>query len=166
MPSTTQAVREEVALGAVDPEALLRGMIESYPAFQPPHAEIVIQGKLLTVLANPAGLTQCFSNLLNNAVKFVEPGQVPHVQVSAEVRDSLVRFWFADNGIGIAREHQERVFAMFQRLGRDYEGTGIGLALVRKVVEKMGGSVGVESEPGRGSRFWLELQPATPRAAP
>jgi signal transduction histidine kinase len=66
-----------------------------------------------------------------------------------------------DNGIGIAKEHQERIFGVFERLHRPeaYPGTGIGLAIVRKAMERMGGRAGVESEPGRGSRFYLELPP-------
>jgi len=70
-----------------------------------------------------------------------------------------VRLWIEDNGIGIAPEHHERIFRVFERLHRatDYPGTGIGLAIVRKAMERMGGSVGVESALGRGSRFWIEL---------
>jgi len=71
-----------------------------------------------------------------------------------------VRLWFEDNGIGIRREVQERIFLMFQRLNPpgDYEGTGIGLTIVRKAVERMGGKVGVLSHPGQGSQFWIELK--------
>jgi signal transduction histidine kinase len=74
----------------------------------------------------------------------------------------FVRFWFEDNGIGIDERSRERIFGMFQRLNRPelYEGTGIGLAIVRKAAERMGGQVGVESERDVGSRFWLILQSA------
>ena len=155
----SKAMREEPALASLDPEKLLQGMIESYPAFQLPAAEVRVEGKFPRVLANQAGLTQCFSNLLNNAVKFVASGQMPRIaRVCAETRDSMVRLWFEDNGIGIPAEYHGKIFGMFQRLSRNYEGTGIGLALVRKVIERMGGEVGVESEPGRGSRFWLDLK--------
>jgi signal transduction histidine kinase len=73
---------------------------------------------------------------------------------------AFVRLWFEDNGIGIPPESRERIFGMFQRLNRQelYEGTGMGLAIVRKAVERMGGRIGVESEPGNGSRFWVELK--------
>ncbi|HWH68283.1 MAG TPA: ATP-binding protein [Candidatus Sulfotelmatobacter sp.] len=71
----------------------------------------------------------------------------------------MVRLWFEDNGTGIPRDGQQKIFDMFQRMhGSEYEGTGIGLALVRKVAERMGGRVGVESELGKGSRFWIELR--------
>ena len=71
----------------------------------------------------------------------------------------FVRLWVEDNGIGIAREHCERIFGLFERLhtSEAYPGTGIGLALVRKGAERMGGKAGVESAPERGSRFWVEL---------
>lgn len=159
--SYSKAVRHELAMTAVDPAKLLRDMLESYPIFQLPNAHVELDGDIPPVLANEAGLTQCFSNLLGNAVKFVQEGTMPHVRIRAERRADLVRLWFEDNGIGIAPEMQSRLFKMFQRLSRDYEGTGIGLALVRKVAERMGGNVGVESEPGRGSRFWMDLKSAS-----
>jgi signal transduction histidine kinase len=139
------------------------------------------------MLGNEAALTQCFSNLLGNAIKFVAPGTRPQVRVWAEQQkaegrrqeaDSAttdnrrpaisntppslpsVRLWFGDNGVGIPKEAQERIFKMFQRLDKSYDGTGVGLTVVRKAVEKMGGRVGLESEPGRGSRFWVELKAA------
>lgn len=154
----TKAMQKELALVPVDPEALLQGMIASYPAFQMPAADVRIEGRFPRVLANHAGLTQCFSNLLHNAIKFVADGQLPHVRIQAEMKGPLVRLWFEDNGIGIPAEMHKKIFHMFERLSRDYEGTGIGLALVRKVMERMGGQVGVESEPGHGSRFWLDLK--------
>jgi len=80
--------------------------------------------------------------------------------VWAEPADDVLRVWIEDNGIGIPAHSQERLFRMFQRLTSEYEGTGIGLAIVRKVVERMGGRVGAESAPGKGSRFWVELRQA------
>lgn len=156
------AVRKELPLEIVDAEGLLRGIVETYPQFYSPNAEVEILGEFAPVMANQAGLTQCFSNLLNNAIKFVAPGQTPKVRIWAEKRGLVQRLWFEDNGIGIAGDQQQKIFGMFQRLARDYEGTGIGLALVRKVMERMAGTVGVESEPGKGSRFWLELKTGVP----
>jgi signal transduction histidine kinase len=153
----SRAVQEELRLGPVDAGALLRGIIESYPLLQPPNARIHIAESLPLILGNEAGLTQCFSNLLHNAVKFVAPAQLPEVWIRAETNDGTVRLWFEDNGIGIPKQAQGRLFQMFQRVSRGYEGTGIGLALVKKVAERMGGRVGVESDAGQGSRFWLEF---------
>jgi signal transduction histidine kinase len=164
---------------------LLADMLKSYPEFQPPRAEVRLEGEFPRVLGNEAGLTQCFSNLLSNAVKFVPPGRPPCVRIRAERVEGLsgaecevrraesvtiqspqskdqsgwVRIWFEDNGTGIPRGGEKKIFDMFRRMhGSDYEGTGIGLALVRKVMERMGGRVGVESEEGKGSRFWIELR--------
>jgi PAS domain S-box-containing protein len=154
----TKILRGEINLRVVDPAPLLRGVVESYPDLQPPRAEIEIMTPLPTVLASEAGLLQCFSNLLTNAAKFVEPGTTPRIRVWAEHRELYVRFWFEDNGIGIPAQYQDRIFDMFQKLDKRYDGTGIGLALVRKAAERMGGAVGVESEPGKGSRFWLDCK--------
>jgi signal transduction histidine kinase len=141
---------------------LLHGMLQTYPNLQSSEAEIHIDCDKVVVRGNEAGLTQCFSNLLGNAVKFVPPGGKPWVRVWAEDRGERVRVWVEDHGIGIPQDAHEKIFGMFQRLHRSdaYPGTGIGLALVRKVVLRMGGSVGVESAPGQGSRFWVELPKA------
>ena len=112
---------------------------------------------------HPAMLVQVMANLVSNGVKFVTPGTSPLVFVRTEKRDRSVRLWVEDNGIGIAPEFQDRIFGVFERLHREeeYPGTGIGLAIVRKAVERMGGRSGVESTPGRGSKFWIELPEAT-----
>ncbi|MGH7971449.1 MAG: ATP-binding protein, partial [Limisphaerales bacterium] len=78
-------------------------------------------------------------------------------------RDGRVRLFFQDNGIGIENSAHEKIFHIFQRLDTKYEGTGIGLAIVQKAAARMGGHVGMESEPGRGSTFWLELHAAKVR---
>jgi PAS domain S-box-containing protein len=171
-------VRGRFELEPVNTEALLEGILNSYLHLQPPHANIQIQSRMPVVLGNKAGLTQCFSNLLGNAVKFVPPGQTPEVRIWSEPVDGathrspnetrdqpdnrgrFVRICVQDNGIGIPREYHEKIWGMFQRLGKQHEGTGIGLALVRKAVERMEGRAGVESEQGKGSRFWIELKTA------
>jgi PAS domain S-box-containing protein len=155
-----KAVQTELILEPVEPGRLLRGMIESYPHFQSPRAEIEVAENLPPVLANQAGLTQCFSNLLGNAVKFVPAGTTPFIRIWAEEHGDIVRVWVEDNGVGIPEDQQDRVFVMFQRLNKHVEGTGVGLALVRKVVERMRGKVGLESAPGGGCLFWIELQKA------
>ena len=83
------------------------------------------------------------------------------MDIWAEQKDGFVRLWFADNGIGIAAQHQPKIFGIFQRVSNAYEGTSLGLAIVSRAALRMGGKVGVESELGKGSRFWLEL-PASP----
>ncbi|NEQ22108.1 MAG: sensor histidine kinase [Microcoleus sp. SIO2G3] len=92
-------------------------------------------------------------------MKFVENAQ-PQVQIWAKIHDDWVQLWIADNGIGIEPEHQQRIFHVFERLHgiETYPGTGIGLAIVQKGIERMGGQVGIESELGKGSRFWIKLR--------
>jgi signal transduction histidine kinase len=126
------------------------------------NASVHVDEPLPAVLGHPATLSQVLTNLLGNGLKFVPPGRTPELRLHAERRNGLVRVWVEDNGIGIAPEHQARIFRVFERLHStdDYPGTGIGLAIVRKAVERMGGQVGVESRLGHGSRFWVELQPA------
>ena len=159
----TRVVRSDIPLSPVNTEKLLQDIIESYPNLQRPNLKIEIVKPLPVVQANAAALTQVFSNLLGNAVKFVRKDVQPRVKVWAEAvsqNDSVMRFWIEDNGIGIDEQSKERIFQMFQRLNRAelYEGTGIGLAIVRKAVERMGGKAGVESELGKGSSFWVELK--------
>jgi len=157
--SYSRVLHAQGLLQPVDLDGLLRDIIATYPNGR--KAEFHIQGKLPTVRGNEAFLTQCFSNLLANASKFVAPGTIPLIEIGAEDREQpMVRVWVEDNGIGIAAENRERVFRMFERinLAADYEGTGIGLTIVRKAAERMGGQVGFESELGKGSRFWIQLQ--------
>ena len=120
---------------------------------------IIECGELPAVRGDATQLLQLFQNLLANAIKFHRPGEAPRVSLSAQARPEGWRFAVTDNGIGIAAEYFERIFALFQRLhGRtEYPGTGIGLALCKKIVERHGGRIGVESEPGRGSTFWFTL---------
>jgi len=122
-------------------------------------AHVSVDKPLPPVLGHSTTLVQVVSNLLMNGLKFVAPGIRPHVQIWTTERDEWVRPRIRDNGIGIAAEDHERIFAIFERLhGVDaYLGTGIGLAIVRKSMERMRGHVGVESALEQGSSFWVEL---------
>lgn len=130
--------------------------------------DVVWPRELPRVLAHRAALVQVVVNLLGNGMKFVDDGVVPRLRVSAEAIEDRVRLLVDDNGIGIAREHHARIFNLFEQLhGRDrYPGTGIGLAMVKKSLERMDGAVGLESAPERGSTFWIELTRAGAPALP
>jgi len=158
----SRVARTDFVMERVDLDRLIRGIIESYPSLQAPKASISLEGKLPIVLGNAAGLTQCLSNLLGNAVKFVGLDTLPQVRVWAEPITSnatpFVRLYIQDNGIGIPHEAHEKIFEIFQRLSKRYDGTGIGLAIVKKAVERMGGRVGLTSNPSNGSTFWLDLK--------
>jgi signal transduction histidine kinase/CHASE3 domain sensor protein len=150
-------------------------------------ALVTVEESLPQVMAHRRTLVQVLTNLLTNAIKFVKPEVQPQLRVWAEERGSReselgngdrtddsplptphslpnwVRLWVEDNGIGIAPEYQDRIFRVFERLHgvETYPGTGIGLAIVRKGIERMGGRVGVVSQPDKGSRFWIELPKAS-----
>jgi PAS domain S-box-containing protein len=158
----SKIARAEMPLEKVDVEKLTREIVDSYPQMRESGASILVESGIPPVVGNTAALTQCISNLLSNAIKFVAPGKKPRVLVRAEKDGGVVRLWFEDNGVGISEEGRQRIFRLFQRLhpAKDFEGTGIRLTIVRKAVERMGGGVGVESQPGAGSQFWIELEAA------
>jgi signal transduction histidine kinase len=153
----SRVTRTELELAPVDVEKLVDGVLESYPQFQPPIAQIEVQRPLPRVMGNEAALVQCVSNLIGNAIKFVAPGETPLVQIWAESVGDKMRLYVRDNGIGIEPEAHEKIFRIFYQLDRSFSGTGIGLSIVRKAAERMGGSVGLTSELNRGSTFHLEL---------
>jgi light-regulated signal transduction histidine kinase (bacteriophytochrome) len=124
-------------------------------------AEVIIAGAMPTIDADRTQMIQLMQNLIGNAIKFRRPDNAPRVTVSA-APDPATKMWhftLADNGIGIDPEHHERIFVIFQRLHtrEHYQGTGIGLAVCRKIVERHEGKIWVESREGEGSTFHFTL---------
>lgn len=160
----SRVARAEVKLAPVDLDHLVSEITDEQADLQPHRAEITVRSELGRVLGHEASLSQAVSNLLTNAVKFVAPGVTPKVELWTERRDGVVRLWVKDNGIGIEPRYHDRLFQLFERahVSSLYEGTGMGLAIVRKAAEKMGGKVGVVSSGSGGSSFWIELAPAPP----
>ena len=155
--------RREIQLHPISLDKLTREIVRQYLDLgSAAQAEVFVEGKLLDVVGHEPSLSQAISNLLNNAVKFVNPGAKPKVRISTERRNGDIRLWIDDNGIGIKPEYQHRLFSVFERVHpeKNYEGTGIGLAIVRKAAERMGGKVGVESDGVNGSKFWIQLPAA------
>jgi len=153
--------KSDTKLQPVDVGALMDEVLHSYPELAE-KATITIKTPLPVVLAHESYLAQCISNILGNAIKFVAPEVRPKIDIGAESQRENARIFFSDNGIGIAPEHRARIFELFGRVHPDnaFPGTGIGLTIVKKAIERMGGSVDLESEPGRGSCFWLTLRRA------
>ena len=156
----SRGTRATMALERIELGSFIAGIIETYPGLSVATAEIEIVSPLGAVQANPAGLTQCIANLLGNAIKFVAPRVKPHVRIWSESTNDRLRLFVRDNGVGIAADAQEKIFGMFYQIDQTKDGTGIGLAVVRKAAERMNGIVGVTSTPGQGSTFWIELDAA------
>src|SRR5436190_5602240 len=154
--------RNELSVEPIDLEKLVEEIVHTYPSIEEFRAHISTQRPLHPVLGNHVSLVQSVSNLLDNAIKFVPAGAKPKVRIWTEKHDSKVQLFVEDNGIGIPKNLLSKVFDPFQRAHpqADYEGTGMGLAIVRKAMQRMGGTVGVRSRDGHGSTFWIELPAA------
>jgi PAS domain S-box-containing protein len=158
--SYTKLSTQEVQLQPVNVEEVVHNVTAMNAALQTPHSNIAIVRPLHRVLAHPTLLAQSISNLLDNAVKFVAPDVMPRIVIRSELRGDTVRLCIEDNGIGMDQGSQARIFGIFERAraANEYPGTGIGLAIVARAVGRMGGAYGVDSEPGKGSRFWIDLR--------
>ncbi|RPH37711.1 MAG: two-component sensor histidine kinase, partial [Planctomycetota bacterium] len=126
---------------------------------------LTVENPLPEVIGDRVLLHQVFLNLFSNAIKFLAPGVAPRIRLSGDRQGGMATLSVVDNGIGISKDSQSRIFQVFERLGvaKDYPGTGIGLAIVRRAMDRMDGACGVESEPGSGSRFWICLPAAGAR---
>jgi light-regulated signal transduction histidine kinase (bacteriophytochrome) len=156
----SQVGRLEVSRERVDCHQVLTTVLAGLaPRIDETGAEVSV-GELPVIEAEPTQLNQVFQNLLSNALKFVRPGAHPHVTITAERTGAFWQFNVTDDGIGIDPAHRERIFGMFKRLHsrEDYPGSGIGLALAKKIIERHGGSIGVAEGPRGGSRFWFTLK--------
>lgn len=155
---------ERLRLRPVPLESVLKSVLAQVEGeLREREAKVIVPRPLLNVMGHQIALEQVLLNLVTNAIKFVPTGVKPEVSIWTDDRGKRVRVWVRDNGIGISPRDQERIFDLFRRLptSEPYPGTGVGLAIVRRGVAQMQGQVGVESIPGRGSSFWVELLKAT-----
>ena len=130
-------------------------------------ATIDIESEMPIVEGDRSMIAQVFQNLFSNSLKYRHKDKPPHIQIKAELHDDgLWQVAVRDNGIGFDMRYQERVFGVFQRLYtiEEYPGTGIGLAIARKVIERHGGTIWTRSEPDQGATFYFTLPPATARS--
>jgi signal transduction histidine kinase len=162
----SRAGREENTLEPISMEAVLKETLVTLDPVIQESGAAISYNSLPTVLAQPAQIRQLLQNLLSNALKF-RGDQPPRVHVSAKQQDQGWVFAVRDNGIGLDSQYADRIFVLFQRLHGvgTYPGTGIGLALCKKIVERHGGHIWVESQPGHGATFFFTLPQADCRLA-
>jgi signal transduction histidine kinase len=161
----SRLARQELPVEPCSLAAVVNAALTSLASqIQATGASITMPRELPAVTAHYQTLVLVVTHLLANALTYTTPGAAPVVAISAARLGDRVRLWVADQGLGIPPEEHARIFRVFERLHRQetYPGTGIGLAIVRRGVEHMGGGVGVESQLGQGSRFWIELQALQP----
>jgi len=146
-------------LETVDSNQLVDQVVSDLAAAISDSKAEVTRDDLPTLRGDPTQLRQLFQNLIANGIKFHRPEEAARVHVSALLEHAAWTFSVSDNGIGIEQQYQDRIFALFQRLHTraDYPGTGIGLAICKKIVERHGGQIRVDSAPGRGTTFRFTL---------
>ena len=156
----SKVAKEDVRLTRVELRVFVPWLMGQMPELQRPDIKLTIAPHLPDVLGHEAYLSQIFTNLAGNAIKFARPGVPPAIEIGATVDNGVARLTVTDNGIGIDPAHFSRIFEIFGRVYPDkkFEGTGIGLSIVKKAVQRMGGTIGVESALGEGTTFWFTLR--------
>lgn len=153
--------RQALDVRSVDLPAAVRGVLDGFAhEIQTRGVKIVVKELPPQIRTDPSGLTLVLRNLVSNALKFTRDTPAPHITIDAYRHDRHIVLTVADNGVGFDMKYHDRIFEIFQRLHRaeDYPGTGIGLALVRKALQRIGGTVWAVSEPGQGATFHVELR--------
>ncbi len=144
----------------VNPGALVQTLIgDREDEIKAREITINVDIPLVELTADPDGLSQAIRNLLDNAIKYTQGVPAPKIEIGGQTTEKSFTLWVRDNGIGFDMSYHDRIFEIFQRLQKadDYSGTGIGLAIVRKSMQRMGGRAWAESVPGQGATFYLEL---------
>lgn len=144
----------------VDVPALVAQVIESFSAdIDNTRVRLSLKLEPMVLQLDREGMAVVLRNLVGNAIKFSRATEQPEVEIGARTDGTRRILWVRDNGVGFDMKYHDRIFGIFQRLQRaeDYQGTGVGLALVAKAVQRMGGRVWAESQPGQGSVFYLEF---------
>lgn len=140
-------------------QIIQRAVDELKPNIEGKNIRLVIGDQFPTLFHDPNRILQVFLNLISNSIKYMEPGRDAYIEIGCRGREDEFEFFVKDNGIGIEKEYHEEIFKIFQRLKelKNVEGSGVGLTIVKKIVENHGGRVWVNSEKGKGSTFYFTL---------
>jgi signal transduction histidine kinase len=152
--------RRSLASNQVHPLALVQTLLaEQAEEVTARGVRVIVNMPDVVIKADPEGLGQVLRNLLDNALKFTGKSSDPHIEIGGQEKEKTCVLWVRDNGIGFDMQYHDRIFGIFQRLQKadDYNGTGIGLAIVQKAIQRMGGRIWAESAPGKGATFYLEV---------
>jgi signal transduction histidine kinase len=151
--------RNTMTMSRIDLPTLIQTLLHEQESLDVRNIDVSVDLPYKSVTADAEALSQALRNLLDNAIKFTRDILHPKIEVGGCQTEHVDRLWVRDNGVGFDMKYHDRMFDIFQRLHRteDYQGTGIGLALVRKAAERMGGRVWAESHPGSGTCFYFEL---------
>ena len=151
--------RQALAIRDVDPAVLVAEVLDDVDGERQGRDVRVTVGGLASCRADPALLKQVYSNLIGNALKFTRNREVAEIEVGSFDEDGRPVFYVRDNGVGFDQKYANTLFQVFHRLhdAREYEGTGVGLAIVQRIIERHGGRIWVESEPDRGTTFFFTL---------
>ena len=146
-----------IELGDVDMSAIVERAVAYHKQLvQLRNVQFVLPGSLPAIRTHEAWIELVWANYISNAIKY--GGLSPVIEIGADVREGEICYWVRDNGIGLTREQQAQMFTAFTRVSEtEVEGHGLGLYIVKRIVEKLGGQVGLESKKGKGSRFWFTL---------
>jgi signal transduction histidine kinase len=140
----------------VEVASVVRAIVEEMgPQWVEKGATVEVDPQMPVLCSDPQRIWEVFQNLLDNALLYGCDGPAPVIEVGAVIEPSEVRYFVRDNGSGIASEYHEKIFGLFQRIDQRGDGTGVGLAIVRRIAEVHGGRTWVESAPGSGSTFWI-----------
>jgi light-regulated signal transduction histidine kinase (bacteriophytochrome) len=155
--------RQPLSTRAVNTGSLVQGVLEEMQAHHPEHAVEIHLGKLPSCQGDPALLKQVWVNLLSNAFKYSRNRHPAVIEIGCRTTETESIYYVRDNGTGFDMRYAHKLFGVFQRLHRaeDFEGTGVGLAIVQRVVHRHGGRVWAEAEPDRGATFYFTLNGGT-----
>ena len=151
--------RQALSIREIDPAVLVAEVLDDLAGERQDRDVKVTVGGLAPCHADPALLKQVFANLIGNALKFTRNREVAEIEIGSNEEDGHPVYYVRDNGVGFDQKYANTLFQVFHRLhdAREYEGTGVGLAIVQRIIERHGGRIWVESEPNRGTTFFFTL---------